>query len=114
MWRVFTARYALSPYIKQIHFVFKRLTAEWSKNSSNAGKEHIKTRVSNKQGQPVGIIVIFTGWDVGVLAGRAVQLSYTVQRSLLPPSSGSWCCAVSRMTDEKGTQDPSKCKLTTS
>jgi hypothetical protein len=25
MWRVFTARYALSPYIKQIHFVFKGL-----------------------------------------------------------------------------------------
>jgi hypothetical protein len=25
MWRVFTARYALSPYIKQIRFVFKGL-----------------------------------------------------------------------------------------
>jgi hypothetical protein len=25
-WRVFTARYALSPYIKQIRFVFKGLT----------------------------------------------------------------------------------------
>jgi hypothetical protein len=24
-WRVFTARYALRPYIKQIRFVFKRL-----------------------------------------------------------------------------------------
>jgi hypothetical protein len=25
MWKVFTARYALSPYIKQIRFVFKGL-----------------------------------------------------------------------------------------
>jgi hypothetical protein len=28
MWRVFTARYALSPYIKQIGFVFKGLRRE--------------------------------------------------------------------------------------
>jgi hypothetical protein len=29
-WRVFTARYALSPYIKQIRFVFKGLTCHVS------------------------------------------------------------------------------------
>jgi hypothetical protein len=28
MWRVLTARYALSPYIKQIRFVFKGLKQE--------------------------------------------------------------------------------------
>jgi hypothetical protein len=32
MWRVFTARYALSPYIKQIRFVFKGLmNKEWAR-----------------------------------------------------------------------------------
>jgi hypothetical protein len=30
-WRVFTARYALSPYIKQIRFVFKGLITNNSK-----------------------------------------------------------------------------------
>jgi hypothetical protein len=29
MWRVITARYALSPYIKQIRFVFKGLHAAY-------------------------------------------------------------------------------------
>jgi hypothetical protein len=29
MWIVFTARYALSPYIKQIRFVFKGLSKVW-------------------------------------------------------------------------------------
>jgi hypothetical protein len=34
---VFTARYALSPYIKQIRFVFKRLIGELIKSKYEAG-----------------------------------------------------------------------------
>jgi hypothetical protein len=34
-WRVFTAQYAISPYIKQTHFVFKGLIKIWSVCGTN-------------------------------------------------------------------------------
>jgi hypothetical protein len=39
-----------------------------SKKSSNAGKQHILIGVGNRHGEPVEMIVIFTGWNVAVLA----------------------------------------------
>jgi hypothetical protein len=51
---VFTARYALSPYIKQIHFVFKGLRGRYLKNSRLlwTPKVHSKDAASNPYPEP--------------------------------------------------------------